>query len=437
MSNLADFLNATGFKHAEAINLAGDAIGTLADISGAVDAVIGLISILISLSDDTSSKLSEIQVEIAQLFTEMRAEQRAQHILDRLNNLDPAIAQAQTAVDLLEEALRRNPPVSQEFRLQQIGLCLDAVNQLDHDAKWNSVFLDEVYYGQDPDPFTGDLWSGEIVPSQSGNGTVFSDRYILPLYLQTLSWFMLVAGAYDPNYKITFAGPLRRFTDRLQNVYDISRRGITFIRIPTFKEIFGTSSDEYDSVDGVTLRGRWGGLIDPQGTLHEYGMVHTYSGTSSISFYPQLPVPSSGPPAPIEWLDRFNVPFNLALRRNWKEVYNAVGLRDVREIIKTLRSFTGEPPLPTKEQTPLDQDGFDPGSWTIREVHDLLGSAFEDPSGPLLGGFSAVDTISRLATAGGLSPHRPLSFRRALDAALNAATVTPRSGAATPPASPL
>ena len=40
-----------------------------------------------------------------------------------------------TVVDQLPDDLRQVPPVSNEYRLQQIGICLDAVNDLDQDDK--------------------------------------------------------------------------------------------------------------------------------------------------------------------------------------------------------------------------------------------------------------------------------------------------------------
>jgi hypothetical protein len=141
--------------------------------------------------------------------------------------------------------------------------------------------------------------------------------------------------------------------------------------------------------------------------------VHTYSGYSSISYYPPIPLPTI---APDVFLLEFFAKLNLAIRRNWKDAYTTIGLATVWKTLKVLRSLTGDAPLA----------GFDPGSvWSLREINQILGSAFRDPSVPIPPEISGFDTISRLAMAGGLPVSRPLSWRGALSAALKAATITP------------
>jgi hypothetical protein len=108
---------------------AGDTLGALADLGGGIGAVTGLIDTFLSQNNkdllDIKSRLQDIEDTIKQKFAQLNAEQRAEQILDRLRDLDPAIASAQPVYDELSAAVRAQPPVTEEFRLAQVGLCLD------------------------------------------------------------------------------------------------------------------------------------------------------------------------------------------------------------------------------------------------------------------------------------------------------------------------
>ena len=107
------FLRRSPTQIAAPVQFAGNILGTLADASGAAGAVVGASDLFISNDDALESKLNDIESAIQQGFTTIEQEiaiidaaQRAQNILFRLNNLDPAAAQAQTVVEQLPQALR-------------------------------------------------------------------------------------------------------------------------------------------------------------------------------------------------------------------------------------------------------------------------------------------------------------------------------------------
>ena len=416
MSNVSDLLQHIGASDSEAIGLLGDSIGVLADISGvgaAVDILASLLDQFTSTSNQAAAKLEAIQTAIAENFAQLHAEQRAAHILDRLRDLDPAIAQAQSVLDELKSTLLQVPPVTPEFKKDRIRICLEAIERLDRDDKWLTVFADEIYYGQ----HGTDLWSGEVLPTPHPTGLVFSSRYILPLYLRVLHIFMLVAAAYEPNYQVTFKEELRRFTERLRQVYETSSAGIVPIRLPNLELVS----------DFVLFNG-------------EYGAVHTYSGYSDVSdviagLFSSEPVavgttdsPGSNVVDHVVVLSRdrlldYYALLRLGSRGRSKDVYIAVGLGRLRKTIDSLRKLTGDPPLL----------GRDPSAWSFREIDEILVSAFKDPSGPLLE-MSGLDTMQRLTTAAGstfaaagqlaplpprLSARRPLSSRKTLAETLN------------------
>jgi hypothetical protein len=263
MSNSADLLKDISGSDNKAVGLLGSFIGTLADLSGGIQAISTLVNLFASNDNaEILAKLSDIQTAIQRDFAALQAETRAANILSRLANLDPAIAQAQAVMDQLPDDLSQTPPVSEEYRLQQIGLCLNAVELLDQDDKWWTNFADEVYYGFNwVDPTTGqstptDEWTRLVAPNPNPDGTVFSTRYVLPYYLRVLYDFMLVAAAFEANYSTSYKSPLQRFTARLQTAHDISRQGIVTIRTPTRSEagVGPPGSATYD-VSGPYLDG--------------------------------------------------------------------------------------------------------------------------------------------------------------------------------------
>jgi hypothetical protein len=467
MSNVSDLLNNIEFAQNGATALAGNILGSLADVGGAVQAVVSIISLFINKDQEILTKLSDLQTEIRKNFAALNAELRAEHILNRLNSLDPALAQAQAVIDQLKDDLSKTPPVDEEYRLQQIGLCLYAVEQLNQDDKWLTNFSDEIYYGSN----RSDWWSGPLSPKANADGTVFSDRYILPDFLRVLYDFMLVAAAFEPGYAARYQVSLKSFTARLQKAYDTSKGGIVTMRKPTAAqigiigggynvsynfgyswpyldgEIVGQTGKEPGGANSAwhspfcystfTLVGDCADIlsnITPDAYyVQVYGVAHTYSGYSNVSNYPAIPKPAVKPE--VFW-PRFSASLNLVIRRNWKEAYAAVGLATVWSTINVLRSLTGDQPL----------GPFDPEvEWTLREIGNILGSAFRDSSKPAPAGISAEAVISGLTAIAasmregkdGVLPappvKRPLSLRGALNAAMKATTFSCVPGAPAPP----
>jgi hypothetical protein len=176
------------------------------------------------------------------------------------------------------------------------------------------------------------------------------------------------------------------------------------------------------------------GILDPSAYyFQDYGVVHTYSGYSSVSHYPPIPLPCTSTSA---FWPQFSASLNLAIRRNHKQAYAAVGLPTVWITINKLHRLTGDPPL----------GAYDPDVvWTLREIGQIFGSAFlglygTPKSGISLSGVLAgLSTISQNmhSTSGGAIPlrglARPLSLRDALKNALDAVTFTCAPGG-TPPA---
>jgi hypothetical protein len=418
MSNLSDLLKNLQVKDGAAVQLAGNALGTLADlaggIGGAASAISGAIDLITNKQDEMVQKLDEVLNEIHNDFGELKAEQRAQHILDRLNNLDPAIADALKVFQTLKADLAAQPPLPEFARLEQIQTCLGAVDLLNNDDKWKTNFFDEIYYS--------DPWSGDIKPDPDTDGLAFSKRFILPQFLRVLYLFETVGLALEPDFlakfrESTFEGA-EGFVARLQKVYDVSLEGIVPIRTPKREELFieVPLEHEYQTISdgkgGEFLANAWNGGI-PSTMAPEffqmYGAVDKYAGFNSVGNFPPLPVPfpDTNPPPDEEYFARFFARHSLSTSKRVKEVYAGLGLGDLRTTINTLRRLLGDAPL----------GDFDANLyWSLRDTISALGDAAAVPStSPDL---SLFDTVKRMNIIGNVDTSQDflVSWRGALDA---------------------
>lgn len=310
MSNISDLLNNVAEANNGAITLAGNVIGSLADISGAVSLVVGAVDLFLNDDQEILTQLNNIQTQIQEGFAAAAAEARAANILNRLNNLDPALAQAQSVLDNLKADLSQTPPVDEAYRLQQIQLCLDSVEQLNQDDKWLTNYADEIYYGSPFGPEADDLsdmWTGIVPPTPNADGTVFSCRYVLPDFLRVLFDFMLVAAAFEPKYTTLYQTPLQSYAARLQTVYNTSKQGLVTIRKPTASQL-GILSFDAD--------------------------VQWWQNYSTVALFGPDEPPGPGQPSPGQWPYISSLSDSLAIPPStlgaWRSAYggSATGLLD-------------------------------------------------------------------------------------------------------------
>lgn len=404
MSNLSEALNAIGVSDGTAVKAIGAGLGLLADLSGGVSAITGVIGLFVGGGDQTAAQLGAIQQSIAAGFAQLGAEQRAQHILDRLNSLDPAIAQAQTDLDQLPDVLAQQPPVSEEVRLRMIGECLFAANQLDRDDKWQTNSLDEIYYN--------DPWTGTQAPPTNADGLAFSKRYVLPQFLQTYYVLGVAGTALEANFQQNYAGPLQRFVSRMLWAYNTSVQGIVSIREPQVEELYHVSGDGYSNALGGLTFSAWAmnqGLFDYE-FFQLYGAVDVYSGFSSVHNFPPLPlpVPDTNPPPLPDYLANVYTRIRLSTQKQWKAVYVGIGLADLRVVVNKLQNQLVIPAIGA-----FDENLY----WSMRSITDtLVRSGF--PSPQTASGLSLFNTVQDLQQAGQVDPSGDffVSWRQALDA---------------------
>src|SRR5262249_20372683 len=103
-------------------------------------------------------------------------------------------------------------------------------------------------------------------------------------------------------------------------------------------------------------------------TYQPYGVVHTYSGYSSISFHPNdIPDINVQDDPTLERRRllalQVIIGLNFRIENEWKKTYVAIGLRQLRNTINVLRKLTGDPALPEFERSK---------GWSLSETYRLL-----------------------------------------------------------------
>ena len=268
----------------------------------------------------------------------------------RNNSLAPAVAQAQTVVDQLKADFLQHPPVTDDYKLQQIGLCLDAVNQLDLETKWLTVFKDEVY--ADAAILTERWQLSGFTPQPNADGTVFTDRYNTAYFMQVLSMFLVVAKVFDPDYLSNYAAPLSRFRKRLRWAYDTSADGIQFVNPPAeanFLPGSGLGPEDHD------LGGDW--TVDSFYN-QPYGAVHIYSGLNFINTICPLFQTHPNGRLPVTTGSKYMPCSIIQNRECWKKTHNKAGLDIVYDTYAALMHLTGRKGTYINAGT----------TWTLREI---------------------------------------------------------------------
>jgi hypothetical protein len=440
VSNLSDALEAVGVSNGVGVNLLGGAAGIFADISGVIDLVT-----LLSTNNQVLNKLSDIQRALNNAFSQLHADDRATRIIDRENRLNDAYSLSDSVLGTLQADVEAN--LDWAARSDRIEKCIQAVDQLDFNAQFLTIFDDEIYYQ--------DWWSGRgLGPAPSG-ALVFTDRYTLPAYMRAVLAFVMVIRAFDPQYREHNAGEIQKYMDRLTTVHDLSAGGVKLMPIPDWP----SATSQWSGGDGGTpfliflpqngpfrKDTPWLGAV-PKGnppsdadTAQPFGAVHVYSGTSAQGEFPRLPNLGQNEhpkPNPAVLYARFEPKVVVAAHGRRKRLYTLIGMSELRDFIDGLRKLLGQASL-----------GADPGRWwSLREVAYLLDElghrqitvasqgADAGPLGPtssgearwwetykLNGAVSARDVIGRLTDLSHLPPSPPkaeaLSWRNALDRSL-------------------
>jgi hypothetical protein len=350
MSNLSDLYNEIFTSNSTAVKYAGNILGTLADVGGAVGLGLQIISALTSKDDELAGVLSAIQTDFGQLQAELKGEFAASDKLQRMRDVDQGINPAVGVFEQLPAMLAAAPPPTSDFRLAQIQTCVDAVLFFsDFDDKWQSVQADLPYYS--------DSWDGELAPPAGADGLVFNYTYTLPQFLRSVYILLTTIGALQPETLPKYKDVLTKCLNRLESVHQtIVTSGIVGTKLPPTSGWLGWQTRDANT----------GALIE-----YPYGAVEIYSGASLVTSYKDeffnfddVDVKGLGPT-----VDNFMKLLELRITRQMKTLSTQLALPVGWQVINQLRKLTGQ----SVSATPLYED------WTFAEVVSILGLTLPPP----------------------------------------------------------
>jgi hypothetical protein len=362
MSSLNDLINDLDDKNASAVKIAGDLIGTFSSFSGAFSTLESIISHDASMND----VLNEMRSDFTALTGQIAAEDKLQRMRAMDQVIDPAIG----VFEQLPAILATTPAVSQEYRLNQIQICEDAVISFTNDEdKWLAVQADLTFYS--------DRWSGKLAPEPRSDGLVFNYTYTLPQFLRAIYTFLTAIRALEPSslqqYQATLSGCLQR----LESVHQtIVTSGIVGSRVPSWYEV-GSYDPNYAEDASTLYSTDWLNYYEPfPNGYWPYGAVEIYSGASTMSsymedyfnyFYVDLSYWGGGTSS---LSLNFLYLLQFRIRAQQKALYIQLGMPAVRQVMSQLRQLTGQPPI---ADVPYE-------AWPMEEVASTLNLTLPKPT---------------------------------------------------------
>jgi hypothetical protein len=117
MSNLVDLLNDISTADTNPIQLSGNLIGTLADLSGAKE-LLDLLDNLIGQAGESKSAVDAIQEALRKDLAELGELVKANAIIAWQQHFDQPMSASRAAVQALKLGVTTSPPISEEARLK-------------------------------------------------------------------------------------------------------------------------------------------------------------------------------------------------------------------------------------------------------------------------------------------------------------------------------
>lgn len=361
VSSLNDFLNAISADNADAISIAGAAIGLAAQIGSIASGVVAVVQFIENTINPANaqvlSAITKLDSDLQQAKSDIELQAAANFISTALQNFDVAIETAQTDFSRLTDYLS-DPKLTDDFIQARINECFTAnAFFADNDDLWQWAWLDAPKYS--------DMWSGTIAPPQ----TEFVFNYTpLPYLLRSIYILLAVVGALRPSeYTASpFQDRLNKSRTRLETVHSTIQSAIVSTRIPQPQDIEYISYErtfERLGTNWINAQGRGLPFVAGDPSLWPYGAVEIYSGANNVdTYWPFLPLkvyPADG----ATFTGSFMGLLRLRIADHQKKLYTGIGLPSVRQGINQLRAMTGQPPLP-------DQPF---GVWSLKEIFTILG----------------------------------------------------------------
>lgn len=429
MGKLSDWLIANGMseKDAEGTKLAEKIIGIAVpaysyakNAISAAESIDRLFDIGIFSKDkpdpiaELQSQLSSIKKDLNEGFDQVLGAIRVSDESERFRDIDGLITPMRNA--LID--LRRFKPDDPTFNEEKYhGDCTNAIESL----KWDAPGAEGYWYRYFYEGYEGykDEWSGELKPKLNGK-SVFDYRFLLPLYLETVTSLLVVAAALYPNsFKEKYFEYFKNSADSLFIIHEKIRDSIVAIRKPEIVDLVGywqtnaSYSDDWEApvFKGVTFEYDPNHHYDsttpnwntPNWNAYNciYGVVEKFSEDNilknfqiavKIPPYPgqylmipgrEIPHDPENTPTYADWslndayfsdVEKYNEELAEFYKKDfspkyaiktlilWKQLYNKIGLPSVWHAINLLRGLIGESML----------NEFDYGCWSLREANTIV-----------------------------------------------------------------
>jgi hypothetical protein len=333
MSNINDLLKDLDENNTTGINIAGDVIGVIADVGGAIGFVqlaVEVIQGFFTQDNQLQDLMSAMQAD----FTQLEGQIAASDKLQRMRDIDQGINPAVGVFLQLPAILATNPPPSSDFILTQIQTCVDsALFFADFDDKWQAVRVDMPYYS--------DAWSGSLAPSAGADGLVFNYTYTLPQFLRAIYILLATIRALASSSLMDYSAIITKCVNRLETIHQtIITSGIVSMRVPSISDV-GLITGSTDG-DGPAPSYALEWNIDS--FLYPYGAVEIYSGACILDSYTAyfgywgVDLSEWWPPS----AQNFLTLLNFRVVRQMKILYDRIGLPAVRNAILQLSQLIGQ-----------------------------------------------------------------------------------------------
>jgi hypothetical protein len=385
MANLNELFG----TNSEAVTTIGSAIGAVADVSGAVSAVVAIADLFISQPDPLQPILDTLQKDFAQLYAALEAQQNE----DDWQKLANLVKDAEAVLEILDGLVKAEPPLTDERRLNYIATCLAPLNALSDPSThfpssyFLAVYSEQVYWtdaGQflqaniqpfpDPNPSLDgpvnytykacaptDVGYGTQAPPAPPDNQVFSYLYVLPYFLKAVFTLTAVGTSLFADFgktKERQQDAIISFANFLTTVHDLIAGGITKLT-PSPPPASGWQFIfPFFGVHGITAE-YWGMPNPPQvsGLIFECAAVEKFSGYSSIK------TASFGGPFSPSLEASIVQKLQVRALREMIKVYAGVGLPKVWTVINALKKIAGQAPLPLNKYS----------GWSFREIFGQAG----------------------------------------------------------------
>ena len=197
-------IDALAGNASQAIKVAGATLGLIADLSGAIGGIISGSEFILQQLGVVQTDTEQLLNEIDRVYTALAAEARGQDIINRVNFIALVLGPSQAVVQNLQLLINASPPLTQVQAIEQIELCLTALNVLQN-ADWALPSGDPIYWTDSGvyllDPPFGDVGYGEISPTPDQNDLVFNYTYFLPGLSERTTYVCNSSGGSRPQLR--------------------------------------------------------------------------------------------------------------------------------------------------------------------------------------------------------------------------------------------